>query len=301
MTNYYVRLINDGMKATEDFWAVENNVAHQGIVPSLLGTHYADVGESIMTTLRKRFPGSQFHKLSLAPGEYFPRMARPFSARDNRSLGCNPDDSREARIIRTSSSGQLHVLIHELEQICMVVHPIKENFTAYGHEIRNIILIASTEVETQWKNILKANGIRGKNTNAYVKLSSPMKLAEYRASLTYYPWLDPIAPFENWLNGTPTKSLDWYSAYNDVKHDREIWFAKATLLNALKSVTGCFVMLCAQYGSDFALQGEAAEHAFFKLIDAPKWEPSEIYVPALSGARNARLYPFSAAPKRRKI
>src|SRR5271157_2491018 len=207
MTEYYVRVIHDGTSIIEEFWAVQEDVAHQGILPSSLGTHHADSGKDIMTTLRKRgFPPEQFHKLLLGPGAYFPRMARP------------------------TSTGQLHALIQELQQICRVVHPIEHNFHAYGHEIRNIIAIACTEVEAQWKNILVANDQKAGNRGDYVKLSLPMKLQEYSVELPWYPWLKPIAPFKNWV--LPTKRgekqlLPWYDAYNAVKHDREKKFAEA--------------------------------------------------------------------------
>jgi hypothetical protein len=293
MTEYYVRLIHDGIAATEDFWAVEKDAAHQGILPSQLGTHRAEPGEEMMTTLQKRFPGSQFHQLLLGPGEYFPRMARPSSTRPECSPGHNPDQSTDAHIVRTTSTGQLHALVQELQQICRVVHPMEDNFDAYGHEIRNII-IACTEVEAQCKNILKANGHKAENRHDYAKLSLAMKLGEYRVALPWYPWLDPIAPFENWA---PTQRgekqrLPWYDAYNSVKHDREKNFADAKLIHAIKSITGCFVLLCAQYGWDFARRGEAAADVFFRVIDVPKWGPSEIYVPSYGTAPKERPYCF---------
>lgn len=120
-----------------------------------------------------------------------------------------------------------------------------------------------------------------------------MRLGEYRVALPWYPWLDPITPFETWRpSSAPTRLLPWYDAYNKIKHDRETNFAQATLINALKAVTGCFVMLCGQYGWDFARRGEAAADAFFRLIAAPRWGPSEIYVPAYGAAIKERPYPF---------
>jgi hypothetical protein len=67
-------------------------------MPSQLGTHYADPGEAMITTLQKRFPAGRFHKLLLAPGEYFPRMARPSSTRPEDSPGHNPDQSAAALV-----------------------------------------------------------------------------------------------------------------------------------------------------------------------------------------------------------
>jgi hypothetical protein len=221
-------------------------------------------------------------------------MARPSSTRPECSPGHYPDRSRATIKVRTVSTGQLHALIQELQRVCQVVQPEKANYDAYGHEIRNIIILACTEVEAQWKNILEANSQKAKNRRDYVKLALPMKLGEFRAALPWYPWLDPIAPFENWVPTAPRikQFLPWYDAYNDIKHDREKNFAQAKLIHALTSVTACFVILCAQYGWGFARRPEAAAEAFFQLIEAPKWEPTEIYVPPLGTTHKERPYPF---------
>jgi hypothetical protein len=228
MTEYYVRTIYDGMSFIEDFWAVDENVAHQGVMPSQLGTHNAVPDENILAMIQERFPG-QFHKLMLRPGEYFPRMARPSSTLPECSPGYNPDQSAAAHNIRTTSTGQLHALIQELQQICRVIHPTCDNFEAYGHEIRNIIIIACTEIEAHWKNILRANGQKAESRREYVKLSPAMRLGEYRVALPWYPWLKPITPFENWMPTEKGKKqfLPWYDAYNAIKHDRENNFSKA--------------------------------------------------------------------------
>jgi hypothetical protein len=130
MTDYYVRVLNDGISIIEKFWAVEKTLAHEDIVPSQLGTHHAEPGEDIMTTLRKRITGGKFHKLQLGPGEYYPRMARPSSTRPECSPGYNPDPDPAARNVRTVSTGQLHALIQELQRVCQVVQPEKANFHA---------------------------------------------------------------------------------------------------------------------------------------------------------------------------
>ncbi len=284
--DYYVRTVRDGFTLYEDFWAVAEDVAYQGIMQTPIGTHLPDSGEDILTTLHKRFPGSQFHKLTLGPGEYYPRMARPFSTLVECSPGVNPDKSRTAHNVRTTSTGQLHALIQGLQEICQAVHPKKANFGTYGHTIRNIIIIACTEVEAHWKNVLAANGQRGKDRHDYVKLAPVMRLGEYRVAMSWYPWLQPRVPFRKWKPMKPGEKqhLPWFDAYNAIKHDRERHFTEAKLEHALNAVAACFVMLCAQYGWDFAKQGEAAEGAFFRLIEAPRWEPSEIYVPPFGTA-----------------
>jgi hypothetical protein len=276
----------------EPIWRVENDEASRVDVFYANPVSYPIVpGEEVCACLEKHFPGSKFYELSLAPGQYYPRMARPIGTLGSRSK--NPDRSDDFLHARATSTGQLHALIGQLEQICRVIHPKGDNLNTYGHETRNVLILACTELEAHWKNILKANCKRGQNTEDYSRLSEPMKLGEYRVELSYYPWISPILPFENWVRSkTASKHLGWYAAYNNVKHDRENQFSEATLRNAVHAVAGCFVMLCAQYGWDFALRGDEPFRAFFRLTKAPKWGPSEIYVFPFGGTLEPVPYPF---------
>ncbi|MGY4346054.1 hypothetical protein ACVWXM_002521 [Bradyrhizobium sp. GM7.3] len=55
-----------------------------------------------------------------------------------------------------------------------------------------------------------------------------------------------------------------------VKHNRDSNFHQASLDNAFDALTAFFIMLCAQYGWDFALTGDAAARAFFRLKAFPQ-------------------------------
>lgn len=273
MPEYRLRTYCDGFNLTEQIWEIDDGGSARQL--GVTGDRTWRVEQ-----LATDFAGSNSHKLKLAPGQYFPRMARPYSIRPEASPGSNPDTSPTFRNARGTSSGHLHAMIERLEHICRVVHPCVENFDAYGHEVRNLLILACTEVEAQCKNIMAANGmVKTWGTKAYAKLAPAMKLGEYQVTLNWYPWLDPIAPFLGWEPGEmSTQSLPWYRAYNQVKHDRETCFPMATLQNALFAVIGSFVMLCAQYGWDFALRDKEGERAFFQLTGAPTWPAEEIYV-----------------------
>jgi len=276
-------------------WKIEANTAERlDVTSSPLNHHSADSGEDIISTLRKRFPSLTLHKLNLAPGEYYPNMARPSSKIYYDTLGDNPDKSKSVMEARAQNSGQLHALINQLQEICQVVHPLGNNLKTFGHEIRNVLILASTEVEAHWKSVLKAHGVEGRNTTDYVKLAPALKLPDFAVDFPWYPWMDAIKPFKNWIHSvSPTQNLAWYDSYNRVKHDRESNFAEATLECAFQAISGCFVMLCAQYGWDFALRDEDANRAFLRLSAAPGWEPSEVYVPPLDGIWKPKRYPFA--------
>lgn len=257
------------------------------VAESDLGRYQAQPGKSGIETLRSSFPDAIFDELEFEPGEYYAGMARPIIGE---SPGRNPDQTGEAMNRRASASGQLHALIQQLEQICRVVHPKERNLQTYGHEIRNVLILACTELESQWKTILGAHKAPADNTTHYVKLCSAMKLAEYAVEFPYYPWMDECRPFQGWQRGT--KDLPWYGAYNSVKHNRDDHFSQASLDNAFRALSGFFIMLCAQYGWDFALTGDAAARAFFRLKASPQWSLRESYVPAYVGALRERRYSF---------
>lgn len=218
-------------------------------------------------------------EMKLKPGLYYPRMARPSDQHMGESPGHCPNCHQFENEI-ASTRGQLAWLKTRLEAICQCIHPIDGNMPAYGHEVRNLLILACTEVELQWKSVLAANGVLKDRytTNDYVKLQQPMRLGEYSVSLPQFPWLPPFAPFANWgASGRPTQDLVWYDAYNAVKHDREANFARASLDKAMQAVSACAVMLMAQVGQNEAFRWSADLGYFFKLVDRPKWHPTEVY------------------------
>lgn len=222
-------------------------------------------------------PRATIHEMQLRPGEYYPRMARPTTAHPyDRPVPGRRNTSFAHEI--ASLKGQLTVLTLQLERICRTVHPTKENFNSFGHDIRNLIILASAEVETHWKGVLAANGEAGSSTKDYVKLLRPMRLDEYEVSFPSFPWMEPIAPFKNWTAPNTTQSLGWYDAYNLIKHDREKNFYMATLLHAFYSVAACIVMMYAQFGYAEVFAGAQGFRQYFTLTSTPVWDLSEIYI-----------------------
>ena len=194
--------------------------------------------------------------------------------------------------------GQLTALVRSLTQICQTIHPNKDTFSAYGHDIRNLLILSCTEVESHWRGILVANNVKKDRftTVQYVKLLSAMQLHKYRIALPHYPWLEPLVPFAEWTPKAPTKSLAWYNAYNHVKHDREGKFADAQLIHAINAVAACAILLCAQVGTPLALRPRGEIGEFIQLLDAPTWAPNEVYTDRYEGwaANNDPVpYPFA--------
>ena len=259
------------------------------------GSYYsAQPGETIWECLRRMTPwfeGSAEHgpfiAIALRPGQYHRRIARPvfLSQTGEPEL---PDVTEDRRHL-IGSQNQLGSLIDELRSICRVVQPAPTTMAVHGHKIRNLLILAATEVEMHWRGILVANGVADAgSTRQYVKLAEPLKLTRYAVAFHAYPEAGRISPFAGWNSAEPTKSLPWYAAYNAVKHNREFEFECASLENAFAAVAACAAMLVAQFGRG-AL---APELSGFLSVEGPVWPLADMYLqPQPGGAWNAVPHP----------
>jgi hypothetical protein len=247
----------------------------------------AALGEDILKAFQRKFPAcflngqNPFHKTLREPGECYPRMARPPVSGNpgwNLSHPAIHDLKNESAVAFT----QLIVLLRQLERICEVIHPAPSNLGAYGHEIRNLLVLACMEVESHWRAILIANGIAKPilTTREYVKLHAAMKLGGYGITFPRFPWIATIKPFAGWDEKAPTESLKWFDAYNAVKHARENNFAEGTLERTMEAVAANVIMMVAQFGLDgeYVRSLQIAHHAL--VTEYPTWEPQDLYIHA---------------------
>jgi len=229
-------------------------------------------------------------------GIFYPRIARPQLINNSYIGGLTngplyihgenmattlPHDA----VVLANSLNQLSIMTEELKTIMRYIQPDHSNLATYGHQMRNVLLLAAMEFENECKGVLRINGYNAPNdrfsTNDFVKLHGPLRLAEYTVQLTNYPSLAPIAPFVGWTDTAPTQSLIWYDSYNAVKHDREIHFSKATLEAAINAVSTVAIMLCAEYRIIEMWRDQIGE--FFRFKEHPRWEDWQNYLPPSQG------------------
>ena len=187
-----------------------------------------------------------------------------------------------------SSAEEVGVLVGHLASICRVVTPDNVTDKAYGSEIRNLLLLACTEVEAQLKGVLGANryprekGLR--MDQDYYRLSVPMKLDEYAVRMTSFRDYAEFRPFEGWR--TKDDRLPWYQAYNATKHDRARSVGVATLAHVISAVASLEVLLAAQYGP-----GTVRPPGFFALTRLPDWDPPQ-FTHGRFGQRSWEAVPY---------
>jgi hypothetical protein len=286
--DYYLRIGQEGMPSA--VWKIGDDVAIRVGVSNAEhgpGTYFkAKPGETIWATIREHTPWFEpdgrnpFHKIKLRPGEYYPRIARPGDQYPNDVPGLSPGALREIDFVAVAR-GQLTALTRQLDRICQTVQPLPQNFHTFGHDIRNLLILACSEVEAHWRGVLTANGMDKDRytTQDYVLLRRAMKLDEYSVTFPNYPWLKGISPFKDWgSGGRPTQELKWYAAYNAVKHNRDAEFDKATLFYVFEAISASVVMMAAQFGLHGGLGQRSELQAFYQFSALPSWPPSEVYV-----------------------
>lgn len=174
-------------------------------------------------------------------------------------------------------------LFGELLDLFRYIEPTMANANTYSHRLRELIILACTEVEACWRGVLAANLISHDdkwNVHDYSRLNEPMRLAEWSASLRDYPALPKVAPFSPWQFSTkPERRLCWYQAYNSVKHDRAGAFAEASLITLIHAMTALHIMQCAQWGPEIYSPLSIDTRSPFLTIDAPRWRAGDFYAP----------------------
>lgn len=286
----YFSAVND---KNEDLgvWRVDDNYAHKIGIPnaekSANAHFYIKEGQSLhdamaeqlKTWFAQKKPIS-IKEMELKPGQYYKRIARPNDQHPNDKHGIYSKNNSNYNEQIASSRVQLISLISKLNLIFQTVHPTDDNLNAYGHEIRNILILACTEVEAQLKGILETNGYKKEryNTNDFIKVLPAMKLDEYYIKMPSYPSIKHSNPFKDWNSENPTQSLVWYDAYNKTKHDRENNFSNANLKNAIDAVCAVFILFFTQYGANEIRKWSSEITSFFQLEETPNWCVTETYI-----------------------
>ncbi|WP_248858992.1 hypothetical protein [Lelliottia sp. AC1] len=217
-------------------------------------------------------------QISSDAGSFTPRINRGEPGLFYRQY-LEPEMSEEVRAYEN--------IINSLEDIFQTIEPENGNLNTYGNKIRELIIIACTEVEYLLKMILTSSGVKPKRRNYttedYIWCLSALKLNWYCVSFNNYLGFNQLKPFKGWSNTAPTASLPWYDTYNKVKHDRGNTKSKATLEVLINSIAAIHILLEAQYGKEiFEFRFQHTYRTLFRTDFRPRWEIENMSTPILS-------------------
>lgn len=252
---------------------------------------------TLLDWVEMRFGATMINPMNTEIGESVDGVWRPglyYYDQVDQALNIADDERRLAE-------QALRVLFEKLDDILLYIEPDPNSFMVHSHKIRELLILACTEVENFWMHYIRKAAhkpVNGKNytTKDYVKLLNKLFLAEYECFFKMYPHLPVIKPFAFWEPANPTTSLDWYDAYNKTKHDRTGHFVNANLYNTIQSVAAVGILYVVRF-SPFPMQEQFGtfntlvnQHFKFRLNNP---DLKSIYVPLLKIPAHYRRDIFS--------
>ena len=176
------------------------------------------------------------------------------------------------------------ILIQKLQDILLYVEPSPEGLKTYSHKIRELLILACTEVESSFKSY---NFGKNKNTEDYSKILKYVNLAKHKMSLVGYTNPHKCCPFEKWNTVQSTKSLPWYEAYNQVKHDKEKNFHQATLENCINAIAANVIMFAIRYSPMMLYnENDVCSNLVRNSLDFRIEDTEDFYIPIFEGKRS---------------
>lgn len=210
---------------------------------------------------------------------------------------------RYTSLEKEDESQALFLLLQKLVDIFSYIEPVECNLSCYGHRLRELIILASTEFENQCRHILMANQIRPQGrdytSKDFIKLNKPAHLTDYEVKFKSYADLHPFKPFDDWNENQPTKSLKWYDKYNHVKHDRGNDFVDASLETSLNAIASNIILYAVRFGSYLlfifpsALSGYINQYVHLSLVNP---DIRSFYIPKMKTDNDMRKDYFSFNP-----
>jgi len=243
------------------------------------------------------FGAANSEPMQLEPGKIINGVWRPglyFKKEIHQALATD-------EYIQRTAEQALRILIEKLDEILLYIEPSRAGLQSYGHKCRELLILACTEVENLWAQYMRLANVspvvRTFNTNDYVRLLGPLHLSEFLISCKLISNSYSVTPFSQWNAANPTQSLTWYSAYNKTKHDREQYFAEATLENCLHAIAAVVAMFCVRHSpfplveGNSSLAGLFTQHFDISLVNP---DIKSFYVPAFNIFPNIRSDLFFA-------
>lgn len=181
------------------------------------------------------------------------------------------------------------ILLKDIKDLFDYVEPADKNLACYSYRIHALLIRACVEVEANCRAILEENGYAKDglwNMGDYKKIEKTHFLSAYEVRLpiwngTRSTW----SPFSAWASGG---TLDWYEAYNTIKHDHHYQFEQATFEQLIAASCGLLIIPSAQFKTNdfspgdtlFALEGpgdgmESGIGGYFRVRFPDNW-PDEL-------------------------
>jgi hypothetical protein len=161
-----------------------------------------------------------------------------------------------------ASSAKLHwnyflALERDMEVVARYVEFAVPNFQVYSIELAHLLFAAASEVDVVSKVLCKQiePSARRNNINDY-KAVLLRALPDLPGSHVLIPRYGlTLTPWDEWGG---TDNPYWWHSYNNVKHERDLHFAEATLKHALNALAALLLVTFHHYTRALAADGTPA-------------------------------------------
>jgi hypothetical protein len=142
-------------------------------------------------------------------------------------------------------------LCQDLERVGRFVEFEADNFPTHSTEFARLYLAAGSEIDVVAKLLCKTIDpvAKLKNIDDYrgIILAKYPDFPTVEVVLPHHEL--SVVPWKEWSSG---KNPNWWRIYNDVKHERDLHYKEANLLNAFTAVAGLLVVVGYLYAKETA-------------------------------------------------
>lgn len=127
------------------------------------------------------------------------------------------------------------------------------NDLTFSEEIAKLLLNVGSEVDVVLKEICKKYNpsTRASNINhyktevlRYIPTFTKIKVTIPRLGIT------DLNPWERWDNNSNNLNPIWWKSYNDVKHNRSLYFQEANIKNCLNAIAALYICVLFLYKNE---------------------------------------------------
>ena len=232
--------------------------------------------------IEKGFEYTKIEKKEMDIGVKYKNIWKPFLDRNVMSE-LNFDIS-----MLYKSKRNLYILVQKLQDLLLYVEPTETSLKTYSHKIKELFILACTEVESYFK--LYGFG-RNERTSDYIKILKRVNLFQYNISLFGYTNPYSCNPFKCWNEDNPTQSLFWYDAFTKLKHNPTDNFNLATLENCINAIAADIILFTIRYSVHSLYRGNDIYSTLISSLISLKIEETfDFYIPNIESKANF-LYP----------
>lgn len=117
----------------------------------------------------------------------------------------------------------------------------EDNYNTYSKEFASLIIVIGAELDAIFKLFCSESNEKNQSITDYAKYILDIYPDIRGQSMSINKEIT-IKPFSLWSKEQPGKSLSWWSAYTDIKHDRILNYKEATLDNCLNIIGALFLL-----------------------------------------------------------